>query len=86
MSPHQHFKNSTSLGAKKLGLSSINQISSLVNGNTSLKVVTLLYQYKFKGDNLTLLCKYTFGIDNLALLIKSHMSVVIILVGGNLVL
>lgn len=86
MSPYQHFSSPISFRAERLGLSLINQSSSIVNGGTSLEIVTLLYQYKFGGSNLTLLCQYTFKSDNFTLLIKSHVPVVIVLVRSNLAL
>ena len=52
----------------------------------SLKLVNLLYQYEFKGDNFALLSQYRFGDNNLALLIKSYMLVMIVFVDGNLAL
>ena len=86
MSPHQHFSNPTSFGAKRLGLSSINQISSIINGSISLKIVILFYKYEFGGVNLTLLYQYMFTSNNFMLLMKNHVLVVIVLVSSNLAL
>lgn len=86
MSTHQYFSNFTNLGAKKLKVSLINQVSSINNSRTSLEMVTLLYQHKYRDDNLTLLYQFALKDDNLVLLIKNYVLVVIVLVGGNLVL
>ncbi len=58
--------------------------SSIVNGGMSSEVVTLLYQYEFRGGNLALLGQYAFGGGNLALLMKSYVQVVVMFGGGNL--
>ncbi len=46
----------------------------------------MLYQYKFRSDNLALLYQHALRGDNLALLIKYHMQVVVVFGGDNLAL
>lgn len=72
-----------SFRAKKLRLSSINQIFSIVNDGTSSEVITLLYQYKFGDSNRVPLYQYAFGGDDPTLLMECHVLVVIVLVGCN---
>lgn len=65
----------------------LNQLaSSIINSNTSLEMVTLLYQYKFRSVNLTLLYQYAFGDDNLILLMKNYMQVTVVFENYNLLL
>ncbi len=52
----------------------------------SLEVVTLLYQYEFRGDNLDLLYQHAFRDDDLVLLMKCHMQVVVVFRGDNFAL
>lgn len=61
-------------------------ISSIVNGGTSLEVVTSLYQFEFRGINIALLCQYVFEGDNLILLMKNHMQEMVVCKGENFVL
>lgn len=51
---------------------------SIVNDSTNLEMITLLYQFKFRSNNLTSLYQFIFGGDNLMLLIKSHIQIVIV--------
>ncbi len=52
----------------------------------SSEVVTLLYQYEFRGDNLALLYQHALRGDNLTLLMKCYMQVVVVFGGDNLAL
>ncbi len=83
MSPRQRFtSNPTKSQSKGLGLLHL----SYPNSGTSSEVVTLLYQYEFRGDNLALLYQHAFRSDNLTLLMKCHMQMVVVFKGDNLAL
>ena len=75
-----------SLGAKGLRTTLNQSASSIANGGTSSEVITLLYQYEFRGGNLALLYQSAFGADNVVLLMKCHVQVVVVLGGDNLAL
>lgn len=79
----QQASNPTNLKAKSLKLPSI---FSIINGNTSLEMIILLYQYEFKDDNLALLYQDIFKDNNLALLMKYYLQVVVIFGDDNLAL
>ncbi len=71
--------NPTKFWSKRFKLLHIPQL----NSGTSSEVVTLLYQYKFRGDNLALLYQHTFRDNNLVLLIKYYIQVVVVFEGGT---
>lgn len=52
----------------------------------SSKMVTLLYQYELRGDNLALLYQYAFKNDNLELLMKCHVELMVLFRGDHLTL
>lgn len=76
--------NFTSLDVK--GLYYYQSIFFIIEDSLSLKVVTSLNQYKFRGDNHVLTYKYAFKADNLALLMKNYMHVMIVLRNNNFIL